>query len=165
MDEFELIDRYFGGDGWYSTESVSVGPGDDCAVLDFAAGTRLCVSTDTLIEGVHFPVGAPGEVVAHRVFVATLSDVAAMAATPVGITLALSLPAAEPAFLQAYSDRLKRLTHEYRTPLVGGNVARGPLAVTGQIMGTAGAAGPLLRSGARLGDGVFVTGHPGAAAR
>lgn len=163
MDEFELIERFFGGSGWYESEVVSVGPGDDCAVLDLPA-VRLCVSTDTLNEGVHFPLGAPGEVVAHRVFAATVSDVAAMAARPVGLTLALTMPEADEVFLQGYSDRLKALTHEYQTPLVGGNVARGPLSVTGQIMGVAGASGPLLRSGARPGDQVYVTGSPGAAA-
>ena len=163
MGEFELIERYFGGAGWYQSEEVSIGPGDDCAVLNLPAA-RLCVSTDTLNEGVHFPVGAPGEVVAHRVFAATVSDVAAMAARPVGLTLALTMPAADEAFLQGYSDRLKALTHEYKTPLVGGNVARGPLSVTGQVMGLAGESGPLLRSGARVGDRVYVTGSPGAAA-
>ena len=163
MDEFDLIERFFGGEGWYTSEEVTVGPGDDCAVLDLPA-RQLCVSTDSLVEGVHFPVGAPGEVVAHRVFVATVSDVAAMAARPVGLTLALTLPEADVAFLQAYSDRLKTLTHTYRTPLVGGNVARGPLSVAGQVMGVATAVGPLLRSGAREGDGIFVTGTPGAAA-
>ncbi len=163
MDEFDLIDRFFAGEGWYTADEVSVGPGDDCAVLDLPAG-RLCVSTDTLVEGVHFPVGAPGEVVAHRVFVATVSDVAAMAARPVGLTLALTMPDADETFLQGYSDRLKALTQAYRTPLVGGNVARGPLSVTGQVIGLASSAGPLLRTGARVGDGVFVTGSPGAAA-
>ena len=163
MGEFELIEHFFGGTGWYQSDFVTVGPGDDCAVLDLPA-SRLCGSTDTMNEGVHFPVDTPGEVVAHRIFAATVSDVAAMGARPVGLTLALTMPTADEAFLQGYSDALKSLTHQYETPLVGGNVASGPLSVTGHIMGVASAVGPLLRSGARIGDDIYVTRSPGAAA-
>ncbi|MGH8354399.1 MAG: AIR synthase related protein, partial [Pseudomonas sp.] len=100
MGEFELIRRYFaaapcaqGGEG------VARGIGDDCALLELPAGEQLAISTDTLVAGVHFPDPCEPFLLGQRALAVSASDLAAMGATPLGFTLALTLPHAEPAWL------------------------------------------------------------------
>ncbi|XOV86019.1 MAG: thiamine-phosphate kinase [Pseudomonadota bacterium] len=162
--EFDIIDRYFAGRIRFTSDAVVLGMGDDCAILDIPAGKSLCVSTDTLLEGVHFPVGAPGSVAAHRSLCANLSDLAAMGATPLGFTLALTLPAENVDWLEQFSARLCQLTEKYEIPLVGGNLARGQLSITITVMGTVPAGAAIPRSGASAGDDVYVSGTLGDAA-
>ena len=161
--EFEIIDKYFANIGWRSDE-VQLGPGDDCALLKVSQGNQLCVSTDTLLSGVHLPVGAAGDVAAHRALAANLSDLSAMGARPLGFLIALTLPEADNQWLELFSKTISTLSHQYRIPLVGGNLSRGPLSVTMTIMGTVPEGSALTRSGAQVGDAVYTTGYTGDAA-
>lgn len=162
-EEFDVIDRYFARIGWQSGQ-VDLGPGDDCALLRVPDLNQLCVSTDSLISGVHFPENSTGDVVAHRSLVANLSDLAAMGAQPLGFLIALTLPEVNHPWLSAFSDRIALLSDQYQIPLVGGNLSRGTLSVTITVMGIVPIGSALTRHGASPGDGLFVTGHLGEAA-
>jgi thiamine-monophosphate kinase len=161
-NEFTIIDQYFASIGWQS-ESVVLGPGDDCAVLTVPDGFELCVSTDTLVSGVHFPEASDGQVVARRSFTAAVSDLAAMGATPHSFTGALTMPVVDHQWLAAFSAELSSLSIKFEIPLVGGNLTRGPMSLTITVMGLTPGGQAIKRSGARAGDDVYVTGFPGEA--
>ena len=163
MDEFELIRRYFARPA-KPRGDVSLGIGDDAALLRVPPGQELAVSTDSLLAGVHFPPDLPAEAVGHRALAANLSDLAAMGATPAWALMALSLPAAEESWLQGFSRGFFALADRYQVALVGGNMARGPLNITLTVHGFVEQGMALTRSGAQVGDLVYVTGHPGDAA-
>jgi thiamine-monophosphate kinase len=148
----------------------AVGIGDDCAILPFVGGT-LVVTVDASVEGVHFRrAWAPIEHLAARAVEASLSDLAAMGATPAlaggGVLFALELPdALDEPFFDALIEGLARGAERHGAPVLGGNLTRSPssaLSITTTALGIAPRA-PLRRSGARAGDGVFVTGPVGAA--
>ncbi|MFT7244927.1 MAG: thiamine-monophosphate kinase [Candidatus Azotimanducaceae bacterium] len=162
MDEFDIIRRYFLHA--LMPEYVSTGPGDDCAVLTIPTDHSLCVSTDTLISGVHFPHGASPNVVANRAFGANLSDLAAMGATPYGVTLALTLPSGDETWLDGFSIASQTQADAHQCPIVGGNLAKGDLAITLTVMGTVPTGAAILRSGASQGDDIYVSGCLGDAA-
>ncbi len=161
-DEFSIIRDYF---KHLSANSVQVvkGPGDDCAVLQVAPEHELCVSTDTLIAGVHFPEDASAEIAATRTMMANLSDLAAMGATPHSFVLALTLPQADEAWLAEFAGSLKRLTETHHIPLVGGNLAKGRLSMTMTVMGQVPDGQSICRDTAMPGDLVYVSGSLGDA--
>lgn len=158
LDEFALIRQYFDRP---ATGSVAVGIGDDCAVLQLPANHQLLVSIDSLVEGVHFPVGAPADQLAWRLLGAAVSDLAAMGATPAWLTLALTLPEADRDWLAAFSEALHQAAERYSVSLVGGDTTRGPLTLTAQVHGWAPAGQALLRSGAKAGELICVSGTLG----
>jgi len=162
--EFEIIERYFSGFISHRGEQVILGPGDDCAILKVPADRQLCISTDTLNAGIHFPVGAPASAVAQRSLCANLSDLAAMGSTPFAFTLSMTLPEEDEAWLEEFSATLADLVGEYDIPLVGGNLARGALSITITVLGTLPIGKGLRRQGAGIGDDVYVTGTLGDAA-
>jgi thiamine-monophosphate kinase len=162
-DEFAIIDKYFSSIGWQSDQTVVQGPGDDCAILSVPPGQELLVSTDTLLSGVHFPDGASGGVVATRSFGAAVSDLAAMGAEPYAFTGALTMPGVDHDWLSEFSKCLSELSNKFELPLVGGNLTQGPLSITFTVMGLAPLGESLKRSGARTGDDIYVSGHPGDA--
>lgn len=89
LGEFELIRRYFAAAVCArASNAVALGIGDDCALLALAPGEQMAVSTDTLVEGVHFPNGAPPRLLGQRSLAVAASDLAAMGASPLGFTLA-----------------------------------------------------------------------------
>ena len=145
-------------------EDVRLGIGDDAALLAVPAGQLLAVSTDTLIEGVHFPNGTGAGDVGWKALAVNLSDLAAMGATPAWATLALTLPAPDRAWVAEFADGFAALARDYKLALVGGDTTQGPLSVTVTIHGFIPDGAALLRGGARVGDGVFVTGTLGDAA-
>jgi thiamine-monophosphate kinase len=160
MREFEIIERYFSrpvGD-----DDVLLGVGDDAALLR-AAGT-IAVTVDTLVEGVHFLAGVDAEALGHRVLAVNLSDLAAMGARPRWCTLALTLAEAEPAWIERFARGFYDLAARFDVSLVGGNLARGPLSATLQLIGTVEPDAALRRSGGRPGDDVYVSGTLGDAA-
>lgn len=166
--EFELIARYFNQPGLvFDHPGVVLGPGDDAAILTIPSGRQLVVSVDTLNVGVHFPPDAPPALLAERCLRVNLSDLAAMGADPLGFTVALSLPGVSEEserWLQAFAEGLGRTAREFGCPLLGGDTTRGPLSVTVTVHGHVPAGQALLRSGARPGDSIYVTGELGNAA-
>ncbi len=162
--EFELIERYF-RTGFPVREDVLVGIGDDAACLAPPSGDRLLVTAvDTLVEGVHFPPGFDAADLGYRALAVNLSDLAAMGADPAWMTLALTLPEADEAWLDAFAGGLREAADPWQVALVGGDTTRGPLTVTIQLLGTVPAGQVIRRFGARAGDGVHVTGTLGDAA-
>ena len=164
--EFAIIDQYFAGLITTTSPEIRLGPGDDCGIFSVPRGAEVCISTDTLTAGVHFPPDAAPAVVAHRALVANLSDLAAMGACPLTCTLALTLDAksATDSWLAPFAERLRQLIAEYAIPLIGGNLSHGPLSLTFTVLGTVPEGRALRRDGAQLGDDVYITGYPGDAA-
>ncbi|MDP6980849.1 MAG: thiamine-phosphate kinase [Myxococcota bacterium] len=166
LGEFDLIARIRARAGAARGSQVVVGIGDDAAVLRPRAGEDLVVSTDTLVEDVHFRFRnqAPATI-GRRALRVNLSDLAAMGARPLGFTLALSAPPKLPVpTIDALLRGLLADADDYDCPLVGGNIARADdvqLAVT--AFGSVPRGRALRRDAARAGDRVFVTGTLGAA--
>ena len=163
LSEFALIDRYFRNSG-YKRPDVRLGVGDDAALLDSPAGCDLVAAIDTLVDGVHFPHGCPAASVGHRVLAVNLSDLAAMGARPAWALLALTLPNIDESWLSEFAAGFSDLARSHDVALVGGDTTSGPLTATVQILGHVARGQALLRSGARPGDHVFVSGTPGDAA-
>ena len=163
VNEFELIDRYFKRGGVRRADVV-IGIGDDGAVLKSRPDHELVVVTDTIVAGVHFPdVTAPADI-GYRALAVNLSDLAAMGAEPAWCSLALTLPHADEEWLEGFAGGLLDLATRFDMQLIGGDTTRGPLCVTVTAHGWVPAGQALRRSGARPGDGVFVSGTPGDAA-
>ncbi len=164
--EFELINRYFlevfrqQAD---ETTGVRLGIGDDCGILAVPAGENLLVSVDTLNGGVHFPECSPPELLGRRALAVSVSDLAAMGASPLGFTLALCAPDLREDWLQDFSAGLAKAAKEFAIPLIGGDTTRGPLSLSVQVMGSAPEGRALLRSGAKPGDVIMVSGSLGDA--
>ena len=175
MDEFSLIKQYFSRQDFskqdvatglenQKTSGVVLGIGDDCALLRPRQGEELAVSTDTLIEGVHFPAHSSAEDIAQRALRVNVSDIAAMGAEPRWFQLALTLPQANADWLSSFSEGLFSAAEQYGCTLVGGDTTRGPLAITITVLGSLPAGRGLIRGGGRAGDKVFVTGKLGLGA-
>lgn len=154
MNEFDLINEYF---DW------NTGIGDDCALIDVGAYQQLVTSVDTLIEDVHFPANTSAQDIAYKALAVNLSDLAAMGARPDYFTLALSLPNIDKQWLQSFSSSLKKLATKHHIRLVGGDTSKGTLSITINATGTI--QGPvLMRTGAQVGDSIFVSNTLGDAA-
>ncbi len=163
MDEFGLIRRYFTRRARHA--GVIVGVGDDGAILEPAAGLQQVQVIDTVVEGVHFPRGLPAADVGYRVVAVNLSDIASMGAVPRWMTLALTLAGQDEQWVEGFASGLFEAADAHGVDLVGGDTTRGAVAVaTVHVTGEIEAGRALLRSGARTGDTVFVTGSPGDAA-
>jgi thiamine-monophosphate kinase len=163
LSEFALLDRYFRNCG-LKRPDVRLGIGDDAALLDSPVSCDLVAAIDTLVDGVHFPHGCPAASVGHRVLAVNLSDLAAMGAKPAWALLALTLPNINEDWLSEFAAGFSQLARAHDVALVGGDTTSGPLCATVQILGHVPRAQALLRSGARPGDVVFVSGTPGDAA-
>lgn len=163
LSEFALIERFFGQQRLVAT-GADLGIGDDAALLSVPPDQQLVVSADTLVESVHFPADTAPEAVGYRALAVNLSDIAAMGAVPVWYTLCVTLPAADADWLDSFCAGLARAAGTTGIALVGGDTTRGPLCISVQIMGLVPRGGALLRSGARPGHAVYVTGTPGDAA-
>lgn len=144
--------------------AVALGNGDDAAVLALAPGEHLAVSVDSMLEGVHFPPRSPGDRVAYRAVAAAASDLAAMGARPLAMTLALSLPAVDEQWLSGCRSGLREAGADFALPLIGGDLVRGPLSLTVQVLGAVAPNCAITRSGARPGDALYVSGSLGDAA-
>ena len=165
MGEFELIRYYFAAAPCAQAgEGVALGIGDDCALLELPAGEQLAISTDTLVSGVHFPDSADPFLLGQRALGVSVSDLAAMGATPVGFTLALTLPSAEPAWLEAFARGLGLMAQCCAIRLIGGDTTRGPLSLTLTVFGRIPSGMALTRKGAQVGDLLCVGGELGDAA-
>jgi thiamine-monophosphate kinase len=163
VPEFDLIEIIRARTA-QSRGDVVLGIGDDAALLTPPAGQQLAACTDTLVEGVHFPRGTTPEDIGWKSLAVNLSDLAAMGATPAWAMLALTLPNADRRFVEAFADGFAQLARAHAVNLVGGDTTQGPLSVTVGAFGFVPENRALLRSGARVGDAVFVTGRLGDAA-
>lgn len=165
MGEFELIRRFFAAARCAQPgEGVALGIGDDCALLELPPGEQLAVSTDTLVAGSHFPLQHDPFLLGQRALAVSASDLAAMGATPIGFTLALTLPAADIAWLEGFSRGLERMAEQCGMTLLGGDTTRGPLSLGLTVFGRVPRGQALVRSGARVGDLLCVGGALGDAA-
>ncbi len=163
MDEFELIRRFFSRDA--KAGDVVVGVGDDGALLRPTPGTDQVHVIDTLVEGVHFPANIGAADIGYRVVAVNLSDIAAMGATPRWMTLALTLWDKDEQWVESFADGLYAAAGTHNVALVGGDTTQGDSVVaTVHLTGEVEQGGALLRSGAQVGDTVYVTGTVGDAA-
>lgn len=163
LGEFDLIARYFQRPAGVGPRRAIVGNGDDCAVIAPAAGMQLALSTDTLVEGRHFLSTVNPMHLGHKALAVNLSDLAACGARPLGFTLALTLPRVDEAWLAEFARGLLDLADEHECELLGGDTTAGPLAICITALGEVPAGQALLRSGAQVGDDIWVSGHPGEA--
>lgn len=157
--EFELIATYF--KDLTGQAGVALGIGDDGAVINSSQNHQLIVATDTLVEGVHFPVSASAGQIATRALCVNLSDMAAMGAQPRWFTLALTLPEEKvnSTWMADFSAGLADIANRYNIALVGGDTTSGPLTVSITLLGEAPPEQSLKRSGATVADSIFVTGY------
>lgn len=163
VDEFALIRRYF--DRKAGAPDIVAGIGDDGAIIVPAAGKHQVQVIDTLVEGVHFPPTASASDIGYRVVAVNLSDIAAMGARPRWMTLALTLPQKDESWIEAFADGLFEAAAEQGVTLIGGDTTSGDAVVaTVHMTGDVDPDRALRRSGARVGDRVFVTGTVGDAA-
>lgn len=162
MDEFTLINKYFSKSK--HDNSVYLGVGDDAALVKVDASQALAICVDTLVEGVHFPINTNPEDIAYKAVAVNLSDLAAMGAEPKWITLALTMPRVDADWLKNFSEGLYACCDAYHVSLIGGDTTRGPLSVTIQAHGFVPLEKSLKRSGAKVGDRIYVSGELGSAA-
>ena len=159
MGEFDLIARYF----TRPVRRAALGVGDDCALLAPRPGMQLAISSDMLVEGRHFFADVDPEALGHKALAVNLSDLAACGARPLAFTLALALPGADEAWLAGFSKGLLALADAHGCELVGGDTTQGPLNICITVFGEVPASQALLRSGARAGDDIYVSGTLGDA--
>jgi thiamine-monophosphate kinase len=174
LTEFELIERYFARPARARAvyEGVRLGIGDDCALLAPSAGHELAVSSDMLIEGRHFLTTVDPMHLGHKALAVNLSDLAACGAKPLAFTLAMALPEAQEDWLARFSHGLFAQAAQHHIALVGGDttksvqpdrVSPGPLCLCITVMGEVPQGAALLRSGAQVGDDIYVSGTLGDA--
>jgi len=161
MNEFDLIRDYF---TWpIEDPNIVLGVGDDAALFNLKQGYQLVTTTDTLTEGIHFSAGTSAKDIAHKSLAINLSDIAAMGAIAKYFTLAIALPKIEQPWLKEFSDSLRQISNLYDVSLIGGDTTRGSLSITINMFGIVENSKALTRSGARLGDEVYVSGTIGDA--
>jgi thiamine-monophosphate kinase len=162
MGEFDLIERYFKSAA-KTHSGVDLGIGDDCALLAPAPGMQLAISSDMLVEGRHFLSTVSPEALGHKALAVNLSDLAACGARPVAFTVALALPKVDEAWLAGFSHGLLALANEHGCALIGGDTTAGSLNICITVFGHVPTGQALLRSGAKAGDDIYVSGLPGQA--
>lgn len=145
-------------------DDVEVDVGDDCALTRVPPGFSLAVTVDTLVSGVHFFPDCDPQALGHKALAVSLSDLAAAGAQPAWATLALTLPNADAAWIEAFARGLHDLASQFALRLIGGDLTRGPLSITIQAMGLVRTGTALGRGGARPGDQILVSGEIGDAA-
>ena len=155
--EFSIIKKYLSGIGtsYFKNNGINLAVGDDCAVI--AANSKLLISTDTSVAGVHFLKSMPAESIAYRSVATALSDIAAMGGNPIAFNLSLVMPKFNPDWMKAFRKGLQKISKEFQFPLIGGDLAKGPLQISVTVLGK-----PekkiLLRSNAQPGDILCLSG-------
>lgn len=163
MNEFELIAQWTRS--LPGNASVVVGAGDDCAVLKSGQpGRYLLLKTDAVVQGIHFTDDAAPEQIGHKALGRCLSDVAAMAGRPIAALITMALPNKfDSAFLQRIYAEMNRLAEQHGVAIVGGETTTNPerLLISISLLGDVASDKCILRSGAKNGDAIFVTGELG----
>ena len=162
MTEFDLIARYFTRPP-KELSQAALGVGDDCALINPTPGMQLAISSDMLVEGRHFFSDVSPYSLGYKALAVNLSDLAACGATPVAFTLALALPRIDEVWLQEFSRGLWALADAHSCELIGGDTTQGPLNICITVFGEVPRGQALLRSGARVGDDIYVSGTLGDA--
>ena len=162
MAEFSIIERYF---KTLTTNAIDVGIGDDCATLSPPPHQQLVTCVDTLVAGRHFPLNTSAHAIGWKSVAVNLSDLAAMGATPHSILLALSLPQIDESWLAEFSRGIADCCKKYNVQLIGGDTTQSPtLTISITALGWIEYGKSVLRSGAKVGDYIAVSGEIGSAA-
>jgi thiamine-monophosphate kinase len=165
VDEFALIREVVRNLGDRAQGRwVELGPGDDAAIIAQSPGHQSVASIDTLVADVHFPSSAPAQHIGYRALMVALSDLAAMAATPRYVLVALTLPEADAGWVGELATGMAAAATACDTYLCGGNFAKGPLSISVSVHGEVPAGMAITRTGAKLDDSIFVSGSLGGAA-
>lgn len=159
MGEFDLIEKFFKR----TARFADVGIGDDCAIWSPSEGHQLAFSTDMLVEGRHFLSTVNPRTLGHKALAVNLSDLAACGATPRAFLLSLSLPRIDENWLSEFSQGLFQLADLHGCELIGGDTTQGPLNISITVMGEIPIGRSILRSGAKTGDDIYVSGFVGDA--
>lgn len=162
MGEFELIEHFFSRSA--KRPDVLLGIGDDAALINPPENHQLVVTTDTLVEGIHFFPDIPPAALGHKALAVNLSDLAAMGAEPRWVTLAITLPSARFEWLKEFCKGFFELAEYYNVTLVGGDTTRGPLSITITAHGVIPNGKALRRDQGQIGDWVYATGSLGGSA-
>ncbi|WP_231969370.1 AIR synthase related protein [Polynucleobacter necessarius] len=140
IGEFDLIERFFKAGAQFlctrSNQTITLGIGDDCAILKPQNNEEIAVTSDMLVEGRHFFANANPELLGHKALAVNLSDLAAIGAKPLAFTLAIALPKVNEAWLKAFSKDLFSISEQYFCPLIGGDTTAGPLTISITALGT-----------------------------
>ncbi|CAM3697231.1 thiamine-phosphate kinase [Polynucleobacter arcticus] len=167
LGEFDLIQRFFKTQSeamlTANPESVTLGIGDDCALLKADPHEEIAITSDMLVSGRHFFADADPEWLGWKALAVNLSDLSAMGATPLGFTLALALPKVDPSWLEAFSKGLFAIANQYACPLIGGDTTAGPLNICITAFGSIPKEKAIRRSGALDGDDIWTSGTVGDA--
>ena len=149
--EFSIIKKYLSGIGtsYLRANGIDLSVGDDCAVL--AANSKLLISTDTSVAGVHFLKSMPADSIAYRSVATALSDIAAMGSNPVAFNLSLVMPSFNQDWMKRFRKGLQKISREFQFPLIGGDLAKGPLQISVTVLGKP-EKSILFRSNAQPGD-------------
>jgi thiamine-monophosphate kinase len=163
MNEFELIARLT--KSLPTNQNVVVSAGDDCAVLDFGVPDKsFLFKTDAVVEGIHFKKDSPPEKIGHKALARCLSDIAAMAGTPTAALVTIGLPENfEPEAVGRIYDGMSALAKKHGVAIVGGETTTNPerILISIALLGFVPRGKAVLRSGAKVGDAIFVTGELG----
>lgn len=163
MNEFDIIRRFF-TEQKIKRDDVILASGDDCAIVKAPRHQRIAITTDTLIAGVHFPLQTSAYDIGYKALAVNLSDLAAMGATPAWASMALTLPHIDETWLQDFAKGFFDLASEFHVQLIGGDLTRGALSITITAQGFVPNDAMLTRSGANVGDLIYVTNTIGDAA-
>lgn len=158
--EFDIIKRYFEREYDHNNEDnghVVIGIGDDCAILDVPDGYYLAVTTDSLVSGVHFFEDVDAYRLGYKSLAVNLSDLAAMGATAKWVSLAITLPQIDEAWLADFCRGFFALADKYQVQLIGGDTTQGPLSITVSAKGVVKKNKALTRKGAQIGDVICVS--------
>lgn len=169
LGEFALIDAIVAGLGDRAAgDWITLGPGDDAAVIATRSGLSQVASIDTLLPDVHFPAAAPPQLIGYRSLMVSFSDLAAMGAIPryclVSLSIDESQTALGSAWVEALAQGMAEAARELGVYVCGGNLTRGPLNIAVSVHGDVEPQRLLLRSGGSPGLNLYVTGPLGAAA-
>jgi len=162
LSEFSLIRRFFTRQA-VKNSSTRLGIGDDCALLSIPDGYELAITTDTMVENVHFFKDTDPEQLGHKLLAVNLSDLASMGAKPLSVTLAITLPNVNEAWLSAFAKGFLNLAERYSVDLIGGDTTAGALTLTVQALGLVPRSLALTRSAAKVGDFIYLSGNIGDA--
>jgi len=163
MNEFDLIRKLT--ESLPTNDSVATGAGDDCAVLDLGVPDRqFLFKTDAVVEGIHFLPDTAPEKVGHKALARCLSDIAAMAGTPIAALVTIGLPKSyDPGRVAAFYQGMRPVAERLRVAIVGGETTTNPerVFISISLLGWVPRGKAVLRSGAKAGDAIFVSGELG----